>query len=58
METNYFNSIDVRSNNGLSLTLDIFLGYKLTTTDDNEEKASQLYEIYSRFGKNWYLTFK
>ena len=45
--------IGARTKEGLVIFLQIAIHYKLTTTDDNGLKITQLVKIYSSFGKGW-----
>lgn len=42
----FFDTIRVRSKEGMALDIDLVLSYTLTTSNDDKVKASQLWEIY------------
>jgi len=48
-----FPTIKARTNEGLIINMDILISYRLTTSNDDAEKAQQLFEIYKMFEYRW-----
>lgn len=53
-ETNQiYDSINCRSVEGITLTMDIFMAYRLTTSKEDKKRVAQLAEIHANFGTDW-----
>ena len=51
--TRGYNTIKARTKEGLVIYMDILISYKLTTSNDQKVKATQLYNIFKKFEHSW-----
>jgi len=52
-EATYQNGITARTSEGLLITIDAAVFYKIGTTDSPGQKAAQILDIYAKFGDNY-----